>query len=105
MNKLLCVMCVLFLIGCATGHRSSNYKHKYDAPEIEASWIREGQPIKFDNKLWYPVDDIESLTDNEVLPIGKYNDVDFFVDKIDIKPYSRLYTKFGRNKYRYFKQQ
>jgi hypothetical protein len=93
------------LIGC--GHLSSQNAgnvQSYPAPSIEASWIREGKPIQYDGKQWYPVNDIEVLTDAEVYQIGEYQEVLFFVDKVDTKPYKRIYTKFSKNKYRYFEQ-
>ncbi len=76
----------------------------YPAPENEADWIRNAEPIEFENELWYPVDDIENLIDDEMLSLGEYRLVKFFAEKKDIKPYERLYTKFGRHKYRVFEK-
>ena len=46
--------------------------------------------------------DVENLMDSEVFQIGEYKDVQIFVDKLDVKPYQRIYTKFAKNKFRYF---
>ena len=91
------------LVGCA--HSPSDNEglvQSYAAPSIEASWIREGQPIEYGSERWYPVNDIEILLDSEVYQIGEYKGVQIFVDKVDTKPYHRLYTKFAKNKFRYF---
>ena len=74
----------------------------YPTPNQEAEWIRSGEPIEFDRKLWYPQDGIENLLDSEVYLLGEYRGVQFFVEKIDVKPYDRLYTKFSSNRFRYF---
>ncbi len=69
---------------------------------LEPGWIREGHPIEFEGEFWYPVDDVESFLDSEMYLVGRFEKTDFFVDRVDIKPYKHLYTKFGRNKYRMF---
>ena len=74
----------------------------YSVPAVEPEWIRNGEPIEFDGELWYPVDGIENFTDSEVYLMGEYRNVQFFADKIDVKPYDRIYTKFGKNKFRIF---
>ena len=76
----------------------------YPAPIIEAGWIRNGEPIKFEGYSWYPVNDYEVLQDSEVYQIAEYKGAQVFVEKIAIKPYSRLYTKFEKNKFRYFER-
>ncbi|MCR4337346.1 MAG: hypothetical protein NUV91_06025 [Candidatus Omnitrophica bacterium] len=75
---------------------------KYAALSPEPEWIREGQPVEIEGKRWVPVEDIEILKDSEVLLIAEQQGVQFFVDKVDIKPYNRVYTKFGKNKFRVF---
>ncbi len=42
--------------------------------------------------------------DSEVLLLGEYRNVQFFIDKIDVRPYARLYTKFANNQFRFFKK-
>ncbi len=96
---------ILTLGGCAGSTRgNSGQLQSYPAPLIEAGWIRNGEPIIYEGKEWYPARDVENLLDNEVFQIGEYRGVQIFVDKIDIKPYERLYTKFAKGKYRYFQR-
>ena len=78
---------------------------KYEVPEEEAEWIRQGEPIDFEDELWYPQDHFDILLDSEVLYLGDYREVSLFVEKIDVRPYKQLYTKFGRNKFRIYKRQ
>lgn len=98
-------ICTLFLIGCnATLRGNDGQMQSYMVPEKEASWIRNGEPIVFESEAWYPQDDVESLKDSEMLFLGDYRGVQFFVYRVDVRPYERLYTKFGKNKFRYFKR-
>ncbi len=76
----------------------------YPAPLIEAGWIRGGEPILFDGFKWYPANDFEVLQDTEVFQVAEYRDVQVFVEKIAVKPYQRLYTKFEKNKFRYWER-
>ncbi len=93
---------ILALSGCVSpGPREPEV---YPAPQIEADWIRSGEPIEFAGASWYPVDDVENLLDSEMLPQGTYRSVQFFVAKEDIMPHSRIYTKFGKHKYRVFEK-
>jgi len=34
---------------------------------------------------------------------GEYRGVSFFVEKIDVRPYDKIFTKFGRNKFRVYR--
>ena len=95
------MMAVLFLSGCGSMPNGGQME-SYPAPIQEAEWIRSGEPIEFDGKQWYPQDGIENLLDSEIYLVGEYRAVQFFVEKTDVKPYNRLYTKFGRNRFRYF---
>ena len=109
MKKLmiLCGVSVLSaaLAGCgATGVNNRGMMPTYEFTNLEAEWIRNGEPIAFEGEMWYPQDGIESLTDSEVLQVGEYRELKVFVDKIDVRPFERLYTKFGVNKYRYFEK-
>ncbi|MEI7998451.1 MAG: hypothetical protein WCH62_02975 [Candidatus Omnitrophota bacterium] len=93
------------LISCAhTSTTNEGHIQSYPEPVIEAGWIRDGQPIEYDGQKWYPVNDVEVLLDSEVYQITEYKGVQIFVDKVDTKPYHRLYTKFARNKFRYFEK-
>jgi hypothetical protein len=92
-----------FLGGCAsTNSGNDGQVQSYAAPVIEAGWIRDGEPIEYDGSKWYPVNDYEVLQDSEVFQIAEYKGVQIFVAKIAIKPYDRLYTKFDKNRFRYF---
>ena len=51
-----------------------------------------------------PADGVETLLDSEVYPIIEYKGVQVFVDKMDVKPYNRFYTKFNKNQFRYFER-
>jgi hypothetical protein len=94
-----------FLGGCASVNSDNNGQvQSYPAPAIEAAWIRNGEPIQYDGSKWYPVNDYEVLQDNEVFQITEYKDVQVFVEKIATKPYERLYTKFDKNKFRYYER-
>ncbi len=93
---------ILVFAGCVSS--AARIPGVYSVPQEEAGWIRNAEPIEFENELWYPVDDVENLLDEEMLPVGDYRSVNFFVEKKDIKPYERLYTKFGKHKYRVFER-
>ena len=107
MDRIIVVMCVVFLCaGCSALNSSNNngQLESYPAPVIEASWIRNGEAIVYEGKQWFPVRDIEALLDQDVYQIGEYKGVQIFVDKTDVKPYERIYTKFAKAKYRYFER-
>ena len=91
----------VFLAGCNTAQTKTE-----QAPVVglEASWIRNGDPMVFEGTSWYPQDDIEILFDNELYLLGEFQGVEFFVEKMDVRPYNRLYTKFGKNRYRSFEK-
>jgi len=91
--------------GCASVNTGNDGQvQSYPAPAIEAEWIRNGEPIIYDGAKWYPVNDFEVLSDSEVYQITEYKDVQVFVAKIDTKPYQRIYTKFDKNKFRYYER-
>ena len=93
----------LFLSSCrSTGNVGQMQVYAY--PPIEAEWIRKGEPISFEGELWYPQDGIETFLDSEIYLLGEYQEVQFFVEKLDVRPYKRLYTKFAHNQYRYFEK-
>jgi len=108
-NRQLKLTSILVLIllgaGCQT---TTTHKQKmvgiYSIPSIEEEWIRQGQPLEFEGDLWYPQDGIEVFLDSEVYYIGEYKSASFFIDKQDVRPYNRLYTKFDKNQFRYFKK-
>ena len=47
---------------------------------------------------------IEIMEDSEVYLVAEYKGVQIFVEKIATKPYDRIYTKFDKNKFRYFER-
>jgi hypothetical protein len=98
----LVLTCVLLGCQATTGNVGQMQSYAFDT--LEPQWIRNGEPLLFEGEKWYPTDGIENLLDNEVYPVGEYRGVKFFVEKVDIRPYNRLYTKFGKNKFRYFEQ-
>lgn len=110
-NKRRCLWFALWIIiaglegGCTTVNPGNDGQvQSYPAPVIEAGWIRNGEPIEYDGSKWYPVNDFEVLDDSEVFQVTEYKGVQVFVEKIAIKPYERIYTKFDKNKFRYFER-
>ena len=97
------LLLTMLFSGCQTTKSGKSGKLKtYAVSNAEAVWITNGEPIEFEGENWYPQDGIETLLDSEVRLIGEYRDVQFFVDQVDVRPYNRLYTKFGKNRFRYF---
>ena len=90
--------------GCLGTQGNDGSLQSFSIPNIEAQWIRDGESIEFEGELWYPIDQVESLIDSEVLSLAEYKGVQFFVDKADVRPLARLYTKFGRNQFRVFEK-
>ncbi len=95
------VLCAL-LAGCAATAKRKDRPKEFPVPEEEARWIREGDPILYQGKRWHPLDMTENLLDSEVYYLGDYRGVPFFVEQVDVKPYNRIYTKFGKNQFRVF---
>lgn len=105
MRFVLFVLAVLIMAGCTRMNSSNDgLIQSYAAPMVESTWIRNGDPIEFEKHRWYPIDDIETLLDNEVFQVAEYKGVPIFVEKVDARPFDRLYTKFGKNKFRYFER-
>lgn len=95
----------LTIMGCShLSNQNSGDVQSYSIPTVEASWIRDGKPIDLEGQQWYPVNDVEVLLDSEVYQVGEYKGVQVFVDKVDTKPYKRFYTKFAKNKFRYYEK-
>jgi len=91
--------------GCSSLNSGNDGQiQSYPFPVIEAAWIRNGDPVEYDGSKWYPVNDYEVLQDSEVYQITEYKGVQVFVEKIAVKPYPRIYTKFDKNKFRYFER-
>ena len=110
-NKLKCLgLGLMFMLtgsltGCSTlGSGNNGQVQSYPSPVIEAAWIRNGEAIEYGGYRWYPVNDYEILQDTEVYQVAEYKGVQVFVEKIATKPYARIYTKFDKNKFRYFER-
>ena len=106
MYKFIFLFLLLFVLtGCSSsGKGNTGMLQSFLAPNTEAEWIRKGEPIKFEDELWYPKDGIETFMDSEVYYLTDYNGVQVFVDKLDVRPYQRLYTKFAPNRFRFFER-
>lgn len=98
---LLAMMMGVFM-GCAQNVGNTGQVYSFPVASVEAPWIRNGEPIEFEGLRWYPQSDVEVFQDFEMLPLGEYRGVPFFAPKVDIRPYKRVYTKFGHNQFRYF---
>ena len=93
----------IVLTGCGSKIKGNIGKmSSFRVPSVEAMWIQNGEPIEFEDELWYPQDSFDILIDSEVSLLSEYREIQFFVHKIDVRPYNRLYTKFGRNRFRVF---
>ena len=102
---LLSVVCGLWpLTGCQSVQGNAGLISPLPNRSLEAQWIRNGEPIEYESGLWYPADGTENFLDSEMLFVAIYRDVPVFVDKVDVRPYDRLYTKFDRNKFRFFEK-
>ncbi len=105
MSSWIFILGVFFWAGCGGGNIPNRGQMDiYRFPSIEAAWVQNGEPIEFEGELWYPTDGVENLLDSEVYLVGEYRGVQFFIEKTDIRPYDRLYTKFARNRFRYFQK-
>src|SRR5262245_28264189 len=87
---------LIFLFGCSSIGGRDGVFSELRTPQKEADWIIEGKPIEYEGELWYPQDNVDILVDSELSLLGEYNGVQIFAEKVDVKPYDRLYTKFGR---------
>ena len=103
-NYFLLFFAFVFICGCQSSAGNIGQVQSFQVPIMEEGWIRNGEPIEFEGEKWFPQDGTESLIDQEVQLMGEFRGVQFFIDKEDVRPFKRLYTKFGRNKYRYFEK-
>lgn len=100
----LMVFLTTVFVGCVStsGNGNVGQIQSFPIPQVEAEWIRNGEPIEFEEGFWFPSDETESFLDSEMFLLGEYRGVQYFIEKQDVRPYNRLYTKFARNKYRAF---
>ena len=101
------MLAVVFLLvfagaGCSLPSRSLDSNVNASTAITEPEWIRNGEPVEIEQASWYPTDEVERLMDNEVFQIGKYKDVPVFIERVDVKPYARVYTRFEKGRYRAF---
>lgn len=101
---MICLFLIITTAGCQSIRDHGGHAPNYALSSIEAEWIRNGEPIVFENELWYPVDGVEGFLDSEMRFMGTHQGVEYFIDKVDVRPFSRLYTKFGKNKFRFFEK-
>lgn len=92
-------------LGCAQTSGNDGRLQSYSVPLNEPDWVRNGEPVIFEKHPWYPQDGIEVFTDSEVILLGEYRGTQYFVERVDVRPYDRIYTKFGRNKFRYYEKE
>ena len=95
---------LLLFSGCGSTGGNVGTMPIYALPNEEAEWIRNGEPIVFEGEDWVPQDAFDIFLDSEVSLVGVYREVQFFIDRADVRPYNRLYTKYGKNKFRIFKK-
>jgi len=95
---------MFLLAGCQSTNGNAGNLREFTLNSTEAKWIRDGSPIEFEGELWYPADGVESFLDFEMLLMGEHQGVQFFVDKVDVRPFERVYTKFAKNKFRFFEK-
>jgi len=93
----------IVFVGCHGAAQKEAVWH-FRSTTMEAEWIRNGEPMEFEDEKWYPADAIENLLDNEVYLVGQYREAALYVEMTDVRPYERLYTRFSRNKYRFFEK-
>lgn len=102
------ILAVFLLAGltasCSGLSGNSGRLPSYPVPDVEAAWIRNGESLVFEGEKWAPERAVEILSDDEVMIVGEDRGVQIFIEKVDIRPYNRLYTKFARNKFRIFKK-
>jgi len=98
------LLIALTTAGCQSTSGNTGHRPNYASSSIEAEWIRNVEPIEFESELLYPADGIEGFLDSEMRFMGTHKEVEFFIDKVDIRPFNRLYTKFDKNKFRYYEK-
>lgn len=94
----------IILAGCGTAGGNIGNMPTFKIPDEEADWIRNGEPLVMEEENWFPQDMFDILLDSEVYRVGEYRGVEVFAEKADVRPYQRLYTKFGKNRFRIFKK-
>ncbi len=104
MMPVLLVVCAVAVAGCSLPKRGDEIPVMIAAQLTEPEWIRNGEPVVVEAEEWYPTDEVENFLPAEVYEAGVFRDVPFYVEKTDIRPFERLYTRFAPNRYRAFEQ-
>lgn len=103
-HLVLLLVITMLSAGCISLPKPTDNKIAVPTPTSEAAWIRNGEPIQFEGDDWYPTDEVENILDNEIYQVGVYRDVIFFLEKTDVRPFERVYTRFAKNRYRAFER-
>ena len=80
MKKIFFIVLCFSLLGCSHIERNVGHMGKFAVPDIEAEWIQNGEPVKFEEKLWYTQDRFDVLLDSEVFLKGEHQGVPFFIE-------------------------
>lgn len=90
----------LVLLGGCSASKTVNSSALRGGMGIEPEWVRNGEPVHFEGEDWYPTDDVENLFDSEVYRAGEYRSTVIYLEKVDVRPFARVYLYFGPDRYR-----
>ena len=96
------VFCLALAAGCGLPRRTDDTGIVTSSQLTEPLWIRNGEPVIFEGEDWFPTDEVENFLDGEIYQAEVYRDVPVFIDRTDVRPFERVYTRFGKNRYRAF---
>ena len=100
---------VLFVImgslaGCVVPQPRGDQGINISAGLDEPAWVRNAEPLSFEEEDWFPTDEVESLLENEIFQVGVCRGLPVYIEKTDVRPFERLYTRFAKNRYRAFQR-
>ena len=72
-------------------------EHRSPVDDIEKAFASLQPKFKFKNLVCI-------FLDSEVYLVGDFQKTQIFVDKTDVRPFARLYTKYDLNKFRYYRK-
>ncbi len=98
------LFCLAVMAGCGLPRHADETGVVTAAQLAEPLWIRNGEPVVFDGEDWFPTDEVENFLDGEIYQAGTYREVPLFIEKTDVRPFDRVYTRFAKNRYRAFEQ-
>ncbi len=96
------ILVILVSAGCMRPPQSVNTLAEASLPLTEPVWVHNGEPIEMEGGVWFPTREVERFMDSEMFLIGKIRDTNVYVERTDVKPYARLYTRFDQGRYRAF---